>query len=152
MLKQKNSQENDLKISWSSYERLCKQLHHRIEFHPDAILCINSGGLLVGKLLSEYMQKPLFVVSAKSYQGRERGRLRFEGISLLQKIRGDLLLVDDIVDSGKTLQYISKKVKALPGIRTLKTATLIFKPRSCFKPDYYMLEDSRWVIFPYENG
>ncbi len=80
---EKNNSGEDFKISWGFYEELCKKLNQYIDYEPDAILCINSGGLLVGKLLSEYKHKPLLVISAKSYENRERKELVIGNISSL---------------------------------------------------------------------
>jgi len=143
---------DSLKIGWKYHEQLCKKLSTKIDFDPDYILCINSGGLLVGKLLSEYKKKPLLVISAKSYTKRERGPLEIEEFSALEKVKGKVLLVDDLADSGKTLLGVSEKLKTFKAITQLKTATLIVKPISLFKPDYFVVEDSRWIIFPYEGG
>ena len=52
------------------------------------------------------------------------------------------IIVDDIADTGVTL----KKCGNL-----YATATLFYKPRSEFVPDFYVEETTRWVVFPWED-
>lgn len=50
----------------------------------------------------------------------------------------DILIVEDIIDSGKTLSYLSRYIK-LKGARSVKTCTLLDKPdrrETPFMPDY----------------
>ena len=52
----------------------------------------------------------------------------------------EILVVDDLVDSGRTLLHCS-----------YDTATLLVKPDSSVKPKYFGAVTSKIVIFPYEN-
>ena len=50
----------------------------------------------------------------------------------------DILIVEDIVDSGKTLSYLARYLK-LKGVRSVRTCTLLDKPERRtvdFTPDY----------------
>ena len=50
----------------------------------------------------------------------------------------DILIVEDIIDSGKTLSYLSRYLK-LKGVRSVRTCTLLDKPSRrevSFMPDY----------------
>ncbi|MBQ8508899.1 MAG: hypoxanthine phosphoribosyltransferase [Clostridia bacterium] len=50
----------------------------------------------------------------------------------------DILIVEDIIDSGKTLSYLVEYLK-LKGARSVRTATMLDKPERRevdFKPDY----------------
>ncbi|HUU88356.1 MAG TPA: hypothetical protein VMX17_11470 [Candidatus Glassbacteria bacterium] len=52
-----------------------------------------------------------------------------------------ILVVDDIADTGKTLN----------GYHMLfPTATLFYKPRSVVKPTFYVRETTNWIVFPWE--
>jgi len=55
------------------------------------------------------------------------------------------LLVDDLVDSGGTLQKFKKMDCVI--------ATLFVKPRRIINPDIYVLESANdnWIVFPWEN-
>ena len=51
----------------------------------------------------------------------------------------DLLIIEDIIDSGVTLSYLTKYLKG-KGARSVRTCTLLDKPsrrKVDFVPDYY---------------
>jgi len=54
----------------------------------------------------------------------------------------NILIVDDIADTGLTL----KKYGNL-----YLTATLFYKARSSVKPDFYVEETTKWIVFPWED-
>lgn len=61
-----------------------------------------------------------------------------------------LLIVDDIVDTGKTLSILTKRILEVSNINII-TASLYYKTRSIFKPNFYCYETTNWIVFPYEN-
>ena len=78
-------------------------------------------------------------------------------LSLIDELNkyNNVLLVDDLADSGKTLsefhelyKFIANKVK----VPNIKTACLYYKTKSEFKPDYYAssTEEEVWLNFPWE--
>lgn len=70
--------------------------------------------------------------------------------SLPLTIRNErILLFDDLIDSGKTLQVALEYIKHL-GPKSVHTATFFTKPHSPFKPDFSVEEVDAWVIFPNE--
>lgn len=143
-----------LKVNWPTYHRLINKLGRSVKqsrFKPDCIVAISRGGLLVGRMLSEYFNKPLGVITVQSYRGTRQDRLRLDQrISSLFPIRGKILLVDDLVDSGKTLEitkgYLEKKGK-------VKTAVMYRKECTTCEPDYYGANalGNVWIIFPYSK-
>jgi hypothetical protein len=65
------------------------------------------------------------------------------------------LIVDDVHDSGKsTQQIISDLMKACKkNTPQIKVATPYFKPKkneTDRKPDYYIHETDKWLVFPHE--
>jgi len=62
-----------------------------------------------------------------------------------------VLLVDDVSDSGLTLQF-SVQALSLYMPAEIKTATLYIKPWTRYVPDYYAEQVNEWVIFPWETG
>jgi hypoxanthine phosphoribosyltransferase len=60
-----------------------------------------------------------------------------------------VLVVDEIADTGKSLQLIREHLKAR-GASEVRIATIYLKPWSIVKPDYYAKETNRWVVFPWE--
>ncbi|MFO0207039.1 MAG: phosphoribosyltransferase, partial [Betaproteobacteria bacterium] len=70
------------------------------------------------------------------------------------EMRGRLLLVDDLVDSGATLYKVIDHLRSrYPGITEVRTAVLWWKAVSKFKPDFFVqyLETSPWIHQPFEE-
>jgi hypoxanthine phosphoribosyltransferase len=88
----------------------------------------------------------------KLYEGiGVRGRRPYLRQPLVGEVRGRrILLVDDISDTGMTLQLASE-VLALYMPEEVKTATLYIKPWTSFVPDYYGGTTEKWVVFPWEK-
>ena len=87
---------------------------------------------------------PLAILSTHSYTaegGTIRGELVIaEHMTMTKPRLGDrVLLVDDMVDSGHTLEAVYKELpRRFPHITALKTAVLWWKACSVFAPDYYV--------------
>jgi hypoxanthine phosphoribosyltransferase len=62
----------------------------------------------------------------------------------------NILLVDEVADTGDTLQHAIDHVKAL-GAKGVRSAVLHYKPTSIVKPDFFMVETSSWTVYPWEN-
>ena len=64
-----------------------------------------------------------------------------------------ILLVDDMVDSGHTLQAVHAELpRRFAHMTELRTAVLWWKACSVFKPDYHVdyLPDNPWIHQPFE--
>ena len=134
-------------------------------YRPTVIVIIGRGGAPIGIALHEFFwyqgwEASLATVKSGAYVGLERkGKGKIEGISelvahLSQKDR--LLLVDDVLDTGMTIQQIIKLIREMGGERVpaeVRIATLYYKPRRCrtgLKPQYYLKEVDHWLVFPHE--
>ena len=60
------------------------------------------------------------------------------------------LLVDDIADTGKSLQLARGHLRQ-QGETKVRIATLYHKPFDITRPDYYEKETRCWVVFPWET-
>ena len=151
----------DLHVSWDEYNRLVELLAltvYESGFKFDQIICVARGGLRVGDVLSRIYEIPLAILSTHSYTaegGTARGELVIaEHMTMTKPRLGDrVLLVDDMVDSGKTLEAVYRELpKRFPHITALKTAVLWWKACSVFKPDYCVvhLPDNPWIHQPFE--
>lgn len=70
--------------------------------------------------------------------------------SLPVRIKGEsILILDDLSDSGESfiaaVHYLSQH-----GTTKIQTASLLIKPWSKFKPDFFVRETKAWIIFPWE--
>jgi uncharacterized protein len=60
-----------------------------------------------------------------------------------------ILIFDDVIDSGDTI-FKAKEYLNLLGAKKISTASLCYKPRSKFIPDFYAFTTTAWVLFPHE--
>jgi hypoxanthine phosphoribosyltransferase len=70
------------------------------------------------------------------------------------KLGERVLLVDDMVDSGHTLEVVHRTLpQRFAHITVCKTAVVWWKACSVFKPDYYVeyLPDNPWIHQPFEK-
>ena len=152
----------DLNVSWDEYHQSIEQLAEQIfqsEYQFNQIVCLARGGLRVGDILSRIFDRPLAILAASSYSGdgdRQRGKLAIASqITMTTARLGDrILLVDDLVDSGVTLQQTTIWLRDLyPEIQDLKTAVLWYKACSVYIPDYYVsyLPKNPWIHQPFEK-
>ncbi|NJN23623.1 MAG: phosphoribosyltransferase [Acaryochloridaceae cyanobacterium RL_2_7] len=150
----------DLFVSWSEYHQLIEGLAVQIYesgWSFQSILCLARGGLRVGDVLSRIFDVPLAVLAASSYGGdRQRGKVSFsEQLTMARPpLIPNVLIVDDLVDSGMTLAatipWIQKYHRIEP--QHCRTAVLWYKYSSCIKPNYYVsdLPDNPWIHQPFE--
>ena len=135
------------------------KMAHKINgdgFIPDVIYVSLRGGVYLGNVISEYFKitqrrkRPVYyaAVVARSYTGvAESEEVKVEGWTYsTESLRtGDqVLLVDDIFDSGKTMNHLAKIImeKGIPR-RDLKVAVHDYKyftdaqKRYPIQPDYW---------------
>jgi uncharacterized protein len=152
----------DLEVSWDEYHQSIESLAERIhesQWEFNQIVCLARGGLRVGDILSRIFDRPLAILAVSSYGGdedRERGKLAIASqITMTTERLGDrVLLVDDLVDSGVTLQQTTIWLRDLhPQVRELKTAVIWYKACSVYIPDYYVsyLPNNPWIHQPFEK-
>lgn len=142
------------KINWIELEELNSKLTNKLNSENfDSILCIGSGGLILGKLVADESNTPLSVIIAESYnRGKKTNhQTKISEIASIYPLKGKLLIIDDLVDSGQTILKIIEIVKKNPKISEIKTAVLFKKFQSQITPNFFVEETSDWIIFPYEK-
>ena len=151
----------DLYVSWDEYHALIEQLAlsvHESGWRFDSLLCLARGGLRVGDVISRIYDMPLAILAASSYRaaaGTQQGSLDISEFITMTggSLTGNLLLIDDLVDSGVTLtrviEHLHKRYEALTEVRT---GVLWYKACSVFKPDYCVryLPTNPWIHQPFE--
>jgi hypothetical protein len=58
--------------------------------------------------------------------------------------------VDDVSDTGESLKAAVDHVRE-KGVADARTVTVYLKPHTSFKPDFYAISTSDWIIFPWER-
>lgn len=142
-----------LPVSWIEYHTLAQKLAATIlsDKKPyDEIVAIARGGLTLGHLLSDFLRIPISTITIQSYTD-----IQTQGnVTITKKIQGSIagkrvLLVDDVADSGKTIQRAVSYLRHL-NPKQVTTVTMFYKPRSVVRPDYFARQTTRWILFPYE--
>jgi len=135
-------------------------------YKPDYIIGLTRGGLVPAVILSQTLDIPMISVSYSAYGGNGDNKNHANILPTIYTL-GDiqsgtgklppvpkLLIVDDICDSGKTLQEVTEHYKRQG--HPVKTASLYYKDRGSkqvITPNYYwqMIEEgSPWIKFPWE--
>ncbi len=150
-----------LYTSWDEYHQLIERLAllvHDSGWQFDQILCLARGGMRPGDVLSRIFDKPLAIMATSSYRaeaGTLQGRLDMATYITLPtgELAGRVLLVDDLADSGVTLQAVVERLRGMPAIVELRSAVLWTKAVSTYRPDYVVesLPTSPWIHQPFEE-
>lgn len=154
----------DLHVSWEDYHHAIERLAAKVHasgFIFDQIICLARGGLRVGDMLSRIFNQPLAVLATQSYFANADKTEESQGeltigqhmAKVNERLGKSILLVDDLVDSGKTMQEVVEHLRQrYPGIKAVKTAVIWKKGCSVFTPDYWAddLPDNPWIHQPFE--
>ena len=144
------------KLSWEQIADLSKKLAATIKssgFEPDYLVGITVGGLIPLGLLAEELDiRNILTVSASSYEGKEQRELEVKYLPNIDLTGKKILLIDEVSETGQTLQHIAGLLKEKYQPNELRTATLVVNMKeSKFHPDFYSLEANEWMIFPWEK-
>ncbi len=142
-------------LSWSrlfgDVVRLCRAIRED-GFRPDVIVAVARGGWVVGRIVSDILGvSDVASLGVRFYE--EVGKASKRPV-VTQPLNVDVsgrevLIVDEVVDSGSTLSLAKRHVEGLEP-RVVKTAAPYVKPWSRVRPDYYVAVVDKWVVFPYE--
>ncbi len=143
-------------VSWNLIYNSLLDLANLIQnsgFVPEVIVGVSRGGWVPARILSDLMENSnLDTVTTKFYVGINQTKPEPQITQeLSSSVEGKtVLLVDDLVDSGKSLKLVISylKNKDASGV---KTATLYRKPWSVVVPDYCIKETGAWVVFPWDQ-
>ena len=139
---------------WNDIYEILLELAQRIKHKqilPEIIVGVSRGGWLPARVLSDLLDvSQLTSIRVEFYseinQPNQKPLITQPVPLPLHNKR--VLLVDDITDSGKSLQLAKTELEKTAD-KTF-TLTLYHKPWSCLTPDFYYRETSKWVIFPWE--
>jgi xanthine phosphoribosyltransferase len=150
----RSNYEDEIIVSWIELHRdarfLSEQLHAKGSWR--GIIAVTRGGLvpaaLVARELDIRLVDTICVTSYAKGAAGEADQVRSD-VKLLKGVEGDgdgFLLIDDLVDSGKTAQVVRK---LLPKAHF---ATIYAKPAgrpfvdTCVKE----FKQSKWIFFPWD--
>ncbi|MBS0621295.1 MAG: hypoxanthine phosphoribosyltransferase [Verrucomicrobia bacterium] len=120
------------------------------------LVAILKGSICLASDLMRAMKTPcsLEFLRAESYgaAGTLRGELRISGLENLSVASKDLLLVDDIFDTGETLSQIAEALAALQPKSLLSLVLLSKEPvkrKTSYRPDYTLFQIENHFVIGY---
>ena len=142
------------KVYYSYEECLkdCGKLLPQIKsYNPEAIVAIARGGLTIGHLLASTLDtNNLFAINSIHYNDTKKlDSFKISNIPDLNDFT-NILLVDDIVDSGETIEYIKKILQNKYPHCNIKVATIFYKKSAIIVPDFWVKEAKDWINFFWE--
>jgi len=148
--------EDSFKLAWSVYES---------GFRPNYIVGVWRGGAPIGIAVQEFLEvlgvsSDHIAIRTSHYSGIDQHYASVKVYGLNYVIRqleseDSLLIVDDVHDTGLSIQQIINDLKTACKKNTpeIKVATPYFKPtknKTDRKPDFYLHETDEWLVFPHE--
>lgn len=126
--------------------RLAGEVARRYAGRPLTVVGVLTGSLVLVADLIRLLDLPLRVgvIQTRSYRGAstQPGALDIDRAMLPDMKNEDVLLVDDIFDTGRTLTAVVDEVRALEP-RSIRTAVLLLKSgrqATNFRPDHVAFE------------
>jgi hypoxanthine phosphoribosyltransferase len=118
-----------LYLNWDDIEAATDSLAHQIKKSGEKIGSINGlarGGLIPAVMLSHKLGIPFMNEDNDT--------------------EGYMLIIDDICDTGHTLEWYSK-------YQYIITATIHYKQSAIVKPDFYysLAPEDKWIVYPWEQ-
>ena len=148
--------EDSFKLAWKVFES---------GYRPNYIVGVWRGGAPIGIAVQELfdvlgVESDHIAIRTSYYSslGVRNNSVQVYGLSyLIKKLESEdsLLIVDDVFDTGKSIDQIIEDLKKACKKNTpeIRIATPFFKPsqnKTKRKPDYYLHETDKWPVFPHE--
>jgi hypoxanthine phosphoribosyltransferase len=149
-----------LELTWDEFDFDCKKMMEALRQAEkfDYIIGIGRGGLIPAVMCSHKFGIPLFPIT---WQTRDN---KVQSVEILKTIVEDakdwdrVLIVDDINDSGKTVDEVTKEIRERLQLMNkpviVNVATVYQKQGTIMSSDFigkYLTEDSPWLCFPWED-
>ncbi len=147
--------EKGFHVSWDQIHRDSRALAWRLDGHgPDdgawrAVVAITRGGMAPAMIVARELDiRTVDTISVKSYDNqsrREASVLKSPDEALMGDGTG-VLIVDDLVDTGRTLELVRRLYPAA------HFATVYAKPEGRGQVDTFVTEVSQdtWIFFPWD--
>lgn len=145
--------------------KLAEQIFLR-GFRPHFIVGVWRGGTPVCIAVQEYLEfvgvpTDHIAIRTSSYYGigQQSKDIRVHGLDyIISNVDADqeLLIVDDVFDSGRSIQAVINEIRSKSrrnAPNTIKVACPWYKPArnmTDITPDFYVHATDRWLVFPHE--
>ena len=142
-------------LGWDEFGGASRDLARAVVdsgFVPDVVIAIARGGLLLaGSIAYALGTKACGALNVEFYTGIDE---RLPEPVVLPPLLDDsgfgtqkVLLVDDVSDSGRTLDLVVRMLAASGA--EVRSVCLYSKPRTVLEPDYVWRRTDRWILFPW---
>ena len=147
---------DSFKLAWKVYES---------GYRPNYIIGVWRGGAPIGIAVQEFLDvlgvpSDHIAIRTSHYTGidKRNSQVQVYGLNyVIKQVESEdsLLIVDDVHDTGISIQKIILDLQAACKKNTpeIKVATPYFKlqkSKTDRKPDFYLHETEKWLIFPHE--
>jgi uncharacterized protein len=157
--------------SWQEVERQTQEILRQVQrdgWRPDYVVGLTRGGLVPANLISQYLEVPMetLKVSLRDDSSQPESNLWMPEDMVAGK---HILIVDDINDSGATLNYIKEDWESCYPHKSaiewemiwtynVRIAVLVDNEASSSKltvsysaVDLNKAEEDSWIVFPWED-
>ena len=143
-------------LAWQVYES---------GYRPNYIIGVWRGGAPIGIAVQEFLDvldvpSDHIAIRTSHYKGIDErdSQVQVYGLNyVIKQVESEdsLLIVDDVHDTGISIQKIILDLQTACKKNTpeIKVATPYFKPmknKTDRKPDFYLHETEKWLVFPHE--
>lgn len=135
-------------------------------YRPTFIVGVWRGGAPVGIAIQEVLEickcpTNHFAIRTSSYDANnvQSDTVQVFGLQHMADVidvEDKLLIIDDVFDSGRSVEAIIDKLHAKCRRNTpkdIRVATVYYKPsknKTARVPDFYLHETDKWLVFPHE--
>lgn len=147
---------DSFKLAWQVYES---------GYRPNYIIGVWRGGAPIGIAVQEFLHvlgvsSDHIAIRTSHYEGINlaKNQVQVFGLNyIIKQVESEdsLLIVDDVHDTGKSVNQIIEDLNKACKKNTpkIKVATPYFKPKKNKmdrKPDFFIHETDKWLVFPHE--
>lgn len=121
-------------------------------FEAEAILAIARGGLTLSHAMAEGLEiREVQSIRTELYDKTcKRDAITIFDSCEFKSVKR-VLVVDDIADSGETLEVIMKHLEEKYSEIEFKSCTLFYKTTSIYEPHFWVNEANDWIDFFWER-
>ena len=142
-------------LTWQLFGAAADELAGRVAadgFAPDLILAVARGGLFVAGALGYALSvKNVAVINVEFYTDVQEtlpDPVLLAPMLDTESIRNKrILIVDDVVDSGRTLALVLELLRGFEA--DVRSAVLYAKPTTVINPDFVWKATDKWIVFPW---
>ncbi len=142
-------------LTWNDFAVMSRELAQEIAdsgFNPEVLIGVARGGMIpAGALTYSLGVKLTDAINVEFYTDVEAtlpDPVLLAPMLDIDSIHGKrVLVVDDVVDSGRTLALVLELLTKFGA--EVRSAVIYEKPTTSVKPDFVWKSTSKWIVFPW---